>query len=270
VTIAAGALVETFAGGTALVHGAVHNSGGTLFASGASSLIEILSGTVVSGGLVEIGNGTIDVRSGGTASVFFTPTGSGGLIIADTSGSTAAYTGTVSGFGGMNHANVTQFIELANVSSGASLVSSYLSTGPNSGTLLVSSGGQLVASIQFVGSYSAGNFHITGSSGTIKITDPGGVINGGTVSTSLAPTWPRNGIDPPDIALGAHTTLAYSENAAGTGGTLAVSDGRHAASIVLFGNYMAGSLVTAADGHGGTLVTAAEQTPQPLLAHPRG
>jgi len=67
VTIAAGALVETFAGGTALVHGAVHNSGGTLFASGASSLIEILSGTVVSGGLVEIGNGTIDVRSGGTA-----------------------------------------------------------------------------------------------------------------------------------------------------------------------------------------------------------
>ena len=128
-TIAAGALVETFAGGTALVHGAVHNSGGTLFASGASSLIEILSGTVVSGGLVEIGNGTIDVRSGGTASVFFTPTGSGGLIIADTSGSTAAYTGTVSGFGGMNHANVTQFIELANVSSGASLVSSYLSTG---------------------------------------------------------------------------------------------------------------------------------------------
>jgi hypothetical protein len=152
VTIAGGALVETFAGGTALVHGAVHNSGGTLFASGASSLIEILSGTVVSGGLVEIGNGTIDVRSGGTAGVFFTPTGSGGLIIADTSGSTAAYTGTVSGFGGMNHANVTQFIELANVSSGASLVSSYLSTGPNSGTLLVSSGGQLVASIQFVGS----------------------------------------------------------------------------------------------------------------------
>jgi len=51
---------------------------------------------------------------------------------------------------------------------------------------------------------------------------------------------------------------------------VAVSDGRHAASIVLFGNYMAGSLVTTADGHGGTLVTAAEQTPQPLLARPRG
>jgi len=40
--------------------GAVHNSGGTLFASGASSLIEIVSGAVVSGGLVEVGNGTIE------------------------------------------------------------------------------------------------------------------------------------------------------------------------------------------------------------------
>jgi hypothetical protein len=57
-TIAAGAIVETLAGGTALVRGAVHNSGGTLLASGASSLIEIVSGAVVSGGPVEIGNGT--------------------------------------------------------------------------------------------------------------------------------------------------------------------------------------------------------------------
>ena len=83
-------------------------------------------------------------------------------------------------------------------------------------------------------------------------------------------SFPRDGIDLPDIAFRAHTTLAYSENAAATGGTVTVSDGRHAASIVLFGNYMAGSLVTTADGHGGTLVTAAEQTPQPLLARPRG
>jgi hypothetical protein len=90
------------------------------------------------------------------------------------------------------------------------------------------------------------------------------------VSANLAHTFPRDGIDLPDIAFGAHTTLAYAQNAAGTGGTMTVSDGRHAASVVLFGNYMAGSFVTAADGHGGTLVTAAEQTPQPLLARPRG
>jgi hypothetical protein len=43
-----------------------------------------------------------------------------------------------------------------------------------------------------------------------------------------------------------------------------VSDGRHSASIALLGNYMAGSFVTTADGHGGTLLTQAAQTAQPL------
>jgi len=43
-----------------------------------------------------------------------------------------------------------------------------------------------------------------------------------------------------------------------------VSDGRHAASIALVGNYMAGSFVTTADGDGGTLLTQAAQTAQPL------
>jgi hypothetical protein len=37
---------------------------------------------------------------------------------------------------------------------------------------------------------------------------------------------------------------------------LTVSDGRHAASIALFGSYIAGSFVLGADGHGGTLVRA--------------
>ena len=40
-----------------------------------------------------------------------------------------------------------------------------------------------------------------------------------------------------------------------TGGTLTISDGAHAASIALLGNYIAGSLVTAADGRGGTLIS---------------
>jgi hypothetical protein len=48
-----------------------------------------------------------------------------------------------------------------------------------------------------------------------------------------------------------------------------VSDGRHAASIALLGNYMAGSFAATADGHGGTLVGDAQQAEQQLLAHPR-
>jgi trimeric autotransporter adhesin len=70
-----------------------------------------------------------------------------------------------------------------------------------------------------------------------------------------------------NVAFGAQTTLAYAENAAGTGGTLTVTDGPQAAAIALLGSYMAGSFVAVTDGHGGTLVTQA-QPGQPLLTHP--
>ena len=39
--------------------------------------------------------------------------------------------------------------------------------------------------------------------------------------------------------FGAQTTLAYSENHTGIGGTLPVTDGRHAAAVAVLGNYMA-------------------------------
>jgi hypothetical protein len=95
------------------------------------------------------------------------------------------------------------------------------------------------------------------------------VVNGGAVTDGAAQTFPRDGVDLPNIAFSAHTTLAYAENAAGTGGTLTVSDGRHAASIALLGTYMAASFVMTADGHGGTLVTEASQHgAAPLLARP--
>jgi len=269
-TIGAGALVETLVSGIAVVSGTVQNSGGTLLASGTGGFIEILDGGVVSGGAVEIGNGLVNVLSGGTADVFFTPTGSGELRIADAVGSSMVYTGAVSGFGGVGHSNQKQFIELFNVQfvSGA-LTLSYTSTGVDSGTLSVSSGGQEVADINFVGSYTSANFQIgSGPGGHLKITDPQ-VVNGAVVLDGVAQAFPRNGLDLPNIAFGARTTLAYAENAAGTGGILTVSDGRHATSIALLGNYMAGSFVTAADGHGGTLVKETSQAgQQPLLTHP--
>ena len=71
-----------------------------------------------------------------------------------------------------------------------------------------------------------------------------------------------------DIGAGAATTLGYSANGSGTGGTLAVSDGTRAATIALLGNYIAGPFVTAADGHGGTLVTAAPTANAALLTTP--
>jgi hypothetical protein len=148
------------------------------------------------------------------------------------------------------------------VASAGLITSSYVSANAanTSGTLFISSGGHLIAAIKFVGTYSAGNFHITsGVSGTVAIIDPT-VPNGGNAEVGDARTLPQHGIDLPNIAFGAQTTLAYAGNEADAGGTLTVTDGRHAAAIALLGNYMAGAFVTAADGHGGTLITEAAQT----------
>jgi hypothetical protein len=49
----------------------------------------------------------------------------------------------------------------------------------------------------------------------------------------------QNHIDLPSIAFGAPTTLGYTENSTNSGGTLTISDGSHAASIALLGNYIA-------------------------------
>jgi hypothetical protein len=268
-TISAGTLVETLSSGTIIVSGALADSG-TLMASGTGSLVEITSGAVVSGGAVVVGNGLVDVLSGGSADVKFLSNGSGGLEIADTHTNLSAFTGAVSGFGGMNHTNHKQFIDLVSVISAGLITSSYVSANAanTSGTLFVSSGGVEVAAITMVGHYSAGNFHITsGAGGTVEIVDPT-VPNGGSVEPSPAQALPRAGIDLPNVAFGAQTTLAYATNSGRTGGVLKVTDGRHAASIALLGNYMAGSFVTTADGRGGTLVMEGKLDPQPLLTHP--
>jgi trimeric autotransporter adhesin len=273
-SIGSGATVELLSGGSATMGAVIAASGGTVFASGASSFLQLTSGTVIKGGIVEVGDGIVDVLSGGTANVAFFSAGTGGLEIADSPGNTSAFTGTVSGFGvgsgGTAHGNTNQFIDLVSVTSAPNTISaSYVSAASHtSGTLFVSSGGTQVAAIEMIGSYATSNFVITaGSGGTVAITDPT-VVNGGSVEPGAATAFPQPGIDLPDIAFGAQTTLAYAENSADTGGTLTVTDGRHAASIALLGNCMAGSFATAADGHGGTLVTEASQAAQPLLARP--
>jgi hypothetical protein len=227
---------------------------------------------VVSGAAVVVGNGLIDVHSGGTANVKFLSNGTGGLVIEDSPSNVSAFTGTVSGFGGVGHSNHKQFIDLVAVTSAPNTISlSYVSSASHtSGTLFVSSGGAVVAQINMIGSYTSANFSAKAdSNGKVEIVDPT-VPNGGSVAPGpAAKTFPGSGVDLPDIAFGAQTTLAYSQNAAGTGGTLMVNDGRHAAAIALLGNYMAGSFVVGAGDHGGMLVTEASQATPPLLAHPR-
>ena len=108
--------------------------------------------------------------------------------------------------------------------------------------------------IEFGGASSARVTFAANSDGILKLDAPSTFT--GKVSGLTAGTY----IDLPSIGFGAHTTLGYSENAAGTGGTLAITDGTHTADIALLGNYMASTFATASDGHGGTLITQAEQT----------
>ena len=137
-----------------------------------------------------------------------------------------------------------------------------------SGTLTVVSAGGTAAAIELIGTYSPGEFKLTsGIGGTVEITDPA-VINGGGIPLRSAQPSPQQGTDLPNFSSWAQTTLAYAEDNTDTGGSLQVTDGRHAAAVALLGNYMAGSFVSPCDGHG-TLDTEAQPQQQPLLAHPR-
>ena len=164
-TLSAGAIIETLSGGTAIVSGTVSN-GSTFYAASSGALREITSGAVVKGGTVEIGNGIVAVRSGGSATVTFLAGGSGCLQL-DGSGIADV---RVSGFG---------------ITSGATVSFTYTSANASdtSGTLTVISGG-VSASVEFIGHYISGDFHLeSGASGSVEVIDPP-VVNGGSVKSA--------------------------------------------------------------------------------------
>jgi hypothetical protein len=187
--------------------------------------------------------------------------GFGGLKL-DGLGNT--YTGKITGFGGVAHANHVQFIDFAGVSAFGTFISFTSAASHTSGTLTVTDGTHS-ASVTLVGKYVTSNFgKVNDGSGHLEIIDPTTVFTGPLIIPGGSSLVASNG----DIGVGAATTLGYSANGSSTGGALAVSDGTRAATIALLGNYIAGSFVTAADGHGGTLDTAAPAANAPLLTTP--
>jgi autotransporter passenger strand-loop-strand repeat protein len=263
--ISSGGLFTADAGGTATIDGVVINSG-MLLASAASSLIDI--GGVVSGTAVKIGDGIVEVEGGGTANVIFLSGGSGGLEIADAASNPTAFTGAVSGFGGVGHTNHAQFIDLLLVTSDNTVSVSFMSAASHtSGALMVSSGGQLVANIDLIGVYSTGDFRLSsGVSGTVEISDPM-VVGGGSVgASSAAMVWLRNGVDLPGVADGARTTLVGITDYGKTIGSPPAA--AHAAAIALLGNYMAASFVDLAQPQAGASVMESEAVQQPRVTYP--
>jgi autotransporter passenger strand-loop-strand repeat protein len=254
-TVMAGGILAADAGGTAVVSGTVANAG-KLLASAVGGLIDIVG--VVNGGVTVIGNGTVEIAGSSSENVSFLSNGHGVLKL---DGLGSAFTGKITGFGGVAHANHVQFIDFTGVSDIAT-VSFTSAASHTSGTLTVNDGTHS-ASVTLVGHYVTSNFgKVNDGSGHLEIDDPTTVFAGPPIIPGGSSLVASNG----DIVAGAASTLGYSAN--GTGGALAVSDGTRAATIALLGNYMAGSFVTAADGHGGTLVAAALNAPLLTTPHP--
>ena len=83
VTIGLGTVLDVADNETLTLSGTIKNSG-TLFADGAGSEVDIVSGAVVNGGVAEIGDGIVEIAGSSGESVRFLSTGSGGLEIGDT------------------------------------------------------------------------------------------------------------------------------------------------------------------------------------------
>jgi hypothetical protein len=306
-TIGSGAIVEILNGGTAIVSGAVTNSG-TMFASGVGSLIDIVGvvsggSAEVGNGIVEIqaanSNENVTFQSTGTGGLELQDTsvaptdykgkitGFGNLganttqfidlvsvnysagVVSESYSATNTSSGVLTVTSG-GHA----VAEISLVGTGYSTAGFTLGSGSGgSGTIItdppvtMQQSGNVAATISGgaileIDTPDSGNVAFTGSSGKLLLDES--ATFAGAVSGSGA----QNGIDLSQIAFGATTTLGYAENASDTGGTLTVTDGTHAATIALLGNYMASTLVTGADGHGGTLITEVPHAQQGLLTTP--
>ncbi len=296
VTIKSGSTVEVNANTTLTLTGTDANSG-TILVNGGTLNVD---GTL-SGGSTELsGAGIATIEDASSENIAFAGKSTAELVLDQPT----SYAGQISGFG------TTQAIDLADINFGAGVSISYASNNrQNSSGVLTIKQGSTTVHLTLEGSYTLANFKVAsdGNGGTL-ITDPtvitqaagnapatignntvleidtpdkGSVTFAGTSGTlwldqpstftgKVSGFGAQNAIDLPAIAFGAQTTLGYSQNSNGTGGTLTVTNGTQNANIALLGNYMASSFALESDSHGGTLIVAEAQQAanQPLLSTP--
>ncbi|WP_260427940.1 Ig-like domain-containing protein [Burkholderia stagnalis] len=191
---------------------------------GAGQLTLVNEGTIVASGAnaLVIDTGAHAVVNTGTLEA----TGSGGLVI----DSAVANTGNL----WANNGNLTIHGDV---------------TGAGSATI---SG---AATLEFGGASAENTTFADGAAGTLKLDQSAGFT--GTVSGFGA----ADTLDLADVLFNDHTTLSFTANDTGTGGTLTVSDGAHTAQVALQGNLSAGGFQLSHDQGSGTVVT---YTPPPL------
>ncbi|MFI4948387.1 MAG: hypothetical protein ACHQC9_06265, partial [Alphaproteobacteria bacterium] len=269
--------------------GSVTNAaGGLIEGNGVGIDIAGGPGTVVNGGTISGGGGTAVEFSGGYNLVVVDPGAVfQGIVDGGTGNDTlelaaGAGRGTLSGLG-------TQYLgfSVVTVDAGAQWVlsgSNTIDAGvtledlgtltidgalANTGSLWANGGNVTVegaatgggnaeisgdASLEFAAGSDAAVTFDAGASGTLKL-DQSADFTG-----TIAGLGAGDVLDLGDIAFGSDDTLGYTENAAGTGGTLTLGDGTHTASLALLGQYAAAGFAIGADANGGTLVTYTPQS----------
>ncbi|MCP3402166.1 hypothetical protein [Bradyrhizobium sp. CCGB20] len=279
-------------------------SGGSQYVFGSASLTTINSGlqAVESGGTASdttIHGGGQDVYSGGTA-INTTMDGGiqsvyGGTVVQTTIGNGAsqylhgnASVTTVNAGGQQNvYADGTATgttinaggVQLDWGAASATIVNggvqyvygSATGTTVLAGTQYVQSGGS--ADVTTIGSGALAFVHSGGTIDDVIFAGPNAslVLAQASGFTGTISGWQyHDSIDLGDIQFSdGVTSFAYAQNSGNTGGTLTVSDGTHAASLSLLGQYSAADFALSSDGHGGTVIsdpTVANGQQQTLVA----
>ncbi len=190
-------------------------------------------------GAGQIGQGSLTLSNEGTIDA----TGTHALVI-DTGANVIANAGTLeaTGTGGLVLASAVANSGLI-WANGGTVTAEGEVTG--SGNALISGAG----TIEFGSASAAGVTFDTTAAGHLILDDA--FHFSGTVSGLDG----NDDIDIKGISFGAGTTLSFTENQAGTGGTLTVSDGAHTANIVLLGQYDPSGFAEKADTTNGTVIT---------------
>jgi hypothetical protein len=245
------------------VHGLTLQGGGRVILSDNTQNVIYGSGTNVSltnldntiSGAGQLGEGQLSLVNDATIDA----TGTNALVI-DTGNNVIANAGTLeaTGRGGLTvNSAVSNSGQIW--ADGGNVDVQGAATG--NGTAMISGS----ATLEFGATSAENTSFAAGAAGTLKL-DQAESFSGSVSGFGAGDT-----LDLSDIAFGANLTIGYTANAAGTGGSLSISDGTHSASVALLGQFAAAGFQVGSDAGGGAMVTYAppDQTTGPLITPPK-
>jgi hypothetical protein len=229
------------------------SSQNVIFGGTASATLTNVDNTISGAG--QLGQGQLTLVNEGTINA----SGTNALVI-DTGSNAIVNSGTLeaTGSGGLVVKSAVQ--NSGNIwADGGNVTVNGAVTGNGTATISGS------ATLEFGAASAENTSFAAGATGTLKLDQPESFS--GTVSGFGA----GDALDLADIASGANTTLGYSANADGTGGTLSISDGTHSANIALLGQFAAAGFQVGGDAGGGAMVTYTppEQTTASSITLPK-